>query len=99
MTNSLRFLDKYVSRAVGYHNFLRLSRLNKTIAFLDKVTAPDIACTILVYKNATKVWKEENCRSGQAQQPMMRGVRQRIKKQLSWRTGGASAEEWRRLDR
>jgi len=54
-----------------------------TITFLDMVTALDIAYTILVYENATKVWKEENCRSGQAQQSMMRGVRQRIKKQVS----------------
>jgi hypothetical protein len=54
-----------------------------TITFLDMVTVPDIAYTILVYKNATKVWKEENCRSGQAQQPMMRSVRQRIEKQVS----------------
>ena len=83
MTNFLCFLDKYVSRAVGYHYFLRLNRSNMTITFLDMVTAPDIAYTILVYENATKVWKEENCRSGQAQQPMMRGVRQRIKKQVS----------------
>ncbi len=55
MTNFLCFLDKYVSRAVGYHYFLRLNRSNKTITFLDKVTAPDIAYTILVYENATKV--------------------------------------------
>jgi hypothetical protein len=83
MTDFLCFLDKYVSRAVGYHYFLQLSRLNKTITFLDEVTVPNIAYTILVYENATKVRKEENCRSGQAQQPMMRGVRQRIKKQVS----------------
>ncbi len=59
MTNFLCFLDKYVSRAVGYHYFLRLSRSNKTITFLDKVTAPDIAYTILVYENPSKVWKDE----------------------------------------
>ena len=79
----LRFLDKYVSHAVGNHYFLRLSKLNMTKTFIDKVTASEIAYTISVYKNSKKVWEEENCRSEQAQRLMMRGVRQHIKKQVS----------------
>jgi hypothetical protein len=55
----LRFLDKYVSHAVGNHYFLQWSKLNKSKTFLDKVTASDIAYTILVYKNTKEVWEEE----------------------------------------
>ncbi len=57
------FLDKYVSHAVGNHyflHFLQWSKLNKSKTFLDKVTASDIAYTILVNEN-TKVeaWEED----------------------------------------
>ena len=51
--------DKYVSHAVGNHYFLQWSKLNRSNTFLDKVTASDIAYTILVYKNTKEVWKEE----------------------------------------
>ncbi len=39
----LRFLDKYVSHAVGNHYFLQWSKSNRSKTFLDKVTASDIA--------------------------------------------------------
>ena len=55
----LRFLDKYVSHAVGNHYFLQWSKLNRSKTFLDKVTASDIAYTILVYENTKEVWEEE----------------------------------------
>jgi hypothetical protein len=55
----MRFLDKYVSRAVGNHYFMQWSKSNRTKTFLDKVTASDIAYTILVYENSNEVWKEE----------------------------------------
>ena len=55
----MRFLDKYVSHAVGNHYFMQWSKSNRTKTFLDKVTASDIAYTILVYKNSKEVWKEE----------------------------------------
>jgi hypothetical protein len=57
--NFLRFLDKYVSCAVGNHYFLQWSKLNRTKTLLDKVTASDIAYTILVCKNSKEVWEEE----------------------------------------
>ncbi len=47
----LRFLDKYVSHAVGNHYFLQWSKLNRSKPFLDKVTKSDIAYTI-----PQKVW-------------------------------------------
>ncbi len=47
----LRFLDKYVSHAVGNHYFLQGSKSNRSKTFLDKVTASDIVYTILVYEN------------------------------------------------
>jgi hypothetical protein len=47
----LRFLDKYVSHAVGNHYFLQWSKSNRSKTFLNKVTALDIAYTILVYEN------------------------------------------------
>jgi hypothetical protein len=54
----LRFLDKYVSHA-GNHYFLQWSKSNRSKTFLDKVTASDIAHTILVYENAKEVWEED----------------------------------------
>ena len=55
----MQFLDKYVSHAVGNHYFMQWSKSNRTKTFLDKVTASDIAYTILVYENSNEVWKEE----------------------------------------
>jgi hypothetical protein len=55
----LRFLDKYVSHAVGNHYFLQWSKTNRSKTFLGKVTASDIAYTILVYENTKEVWEEE----------------------------------------
>jgi hypothetical protein len=55
----LRFLDKYVSHAIGSHLFLQWSKSNRTKTFLNRVTASDIAYTILVYENCKEVWEEE----------------------------------------
>ncbi len=55
----LRFLDKYVSRAMGTHFVSRWSKSNCTKTILDKITVLDIAYTILVYKNSKEVWEEE----------------------------------------
>jgi hypothetical protein len=55
----LRFIDKYVSCAVGNHYFLQWSKSNRTKTFLDKVTALDIAYTILVYEYTKEVWEED----------------------------------------
>jgi hypothetical protein len=53
----LRFLDKYVSHAIG--RFSQWSKSNRTKTFLDLVTASNIAYTILVYGNCKEVWEEE----------------------------------------
>ena len=55
----LRFLDKYVSRAVGNHTFARWKKSHQTKTLLDKISASDIAYTILVYENSREVWEEE----------------------------------------
>jgi len=62
----LRFLDKYVSQAVGNHTFARWKKLHQTKTLLDKIStsdiaylALDIAYTILVYENSKEVWEEE----------------------------------------
>jgi hypothetical protein len=55
----LWFLDKYVNHAVGNHYFLQWSKSNRSKTFLDKVTASDIAYTILVYENTKEVWEED----------------------------------------
>jgi hypothetical protein len=55
----LFFLDNCVSHAVGNHYFLQLSKSNRSKTFLDKVTASDIAYTILVYENTREVWEED----------------------------------------
>jgi hypothetical protein len=38
---------------------MQWSKSNRTKTFLDKVTASEIAYTILVYENSNEVWKEE----------------------------------------
>jgi hypothetical protein len=58
----LQFLDKYVSHAVGNHYFLQWSKLNRSKTFLDKVTASDIAYTILVFENNLKKCGRKTCR-------------------------------------
>ncbi len=55
----LQFLDKYVSHDIGSHLFFQWSKSNRTKTFLDRVTASNIACTILVYENSKEVWEEE----------------------------------------
>jgi hypothetical protein len=55
----LRFLDKYVSRAVGNHTFARWKKSHQTKTLLDKISASDIAYTFLVYENSREVWEEE----------------------------------------
>jgi hypothetical protein len=35
-----------------------LTKFNRSKTVLDKVTASDIACTILVYENTKEVWEE-----------------------------------------
>ncbi len=59
MEHFLQFLDKYVSHAVGNHYFLQWSKSNRSKKNLDKVTASDIAYTILVYENTKEVWEED----------------------------------------
>jgi hypothetical protein len=55
----LQFLDKYVSCAIGSHLFSQWSKSNCTKPFLDRVTASNIAYTILVYENGKEMWEEE----------------------------------------
>ncbi len=51
-------LDKYVSHGVGNHYFLQWTKSNRSNTFLYKVTASDIAYTILAYENTKEVWEE-----------------------------------------
>ena len=55
----LRFVDKYVVRAVGVHFLSQWSKSHRSKTILEKVTASDIAYTILVYENSREVWEEE----------------------------------------
>jgi hypothetical protein len=55
----LQFLGKYVSHAVDNHYFLQWSKSNRSNNCLDKVTASDIAYTVLVYENTKGVWEED----------------------------------------
>jgi len=55
----LGFLNKYVSQAVGNHTFARWKKMHQTKTLLDKISASDIAYTILVYENSREVWEEE----------------------------------------
>jgi hypothetical protein len=78
----LWFLDKYVSHAVGNNYFLQWSEPNRSKTFLDKVTASDIAYTILVYENIKEVW-EENLQIKASSRTMRRGIMQCIIKNPS----------------
>ena len=55
----LRFLDKYVSQAVGHHTFARWKKSHQTKTLLDTISVSDIAYTILVCENSKEVWEEE----------------------------------------
>ncbi len=55
----LRFIDKYVSRAIGNYQIAKWTRANKDKTLMDKVTASDIAYSIIVYENTKEVWEEE----------------------------------------
>ena len=55
----LRFIDKYVSRAVGNNTYARWKKFHLTKTLLDIISASDIAYTMLVYENSKDVWEEE----------------------------------------
>ena len=55
----LHFIDKYISRTMGTHFLSQWRKLNRTKTILDKITASDIAYTILVYENSKEVWDKE----------------------------------------
>ncbi len=56
----LRFVDKYVSWAVGNNTYARWKKSHQTKTLLDKILASDIAYTILVYENSKEVWEEDD---------------------------------------
>ncbi len=60
----LRFVDKYVSQAVGNHTYVRWKKLHQTKTLLDKILASNIAYTILVYENSKEVWEQKRMRKG-----------------------------------
>jgi hypothetical protein len=91
----LRFLDKYVSHAVGNHYFLQWSKLNRSKSFLDKVTASDIAYTTLVYENIKEVWEEDlQIKASIKNDEDRRNAMHHKKKQVSCRKGRASQKVW-----
>ena len=55
----LTFIDNYVKHAVGGHYINKYIKTNRNKTLLDKVTASDIAYTILVCENSKEVWDEE----------------------------------------
>jgi hypothetical protein len=93
------FLDKYVSHAVGNHYFLQWSKSNRSKTFLDKVTASDIAYTILVYENAKEVWEEDlQIKTSSRTDEERRNAMHHKKNQVSCRKGKASQKVWQWLD-
>jgi hypothetical protein len=91
----LRFLDKYVSHAVGNHYFLQWSKSNRSQTFLDKVTASDIAYTILVYENTKKVWEEDvQIKTSYKIDEQRHNAMHHKKTQVSCRKGKASQKVW-----
>ena len=55
----LTFIDNYVKHAVGGHYINKYIKTNRNKTLLDKITASDIAYTILVCENSKEVWDEE----------------------------------------
>ncbi len=55
----IRFIDKYVSGAIGNYQITKWTRANKDKTLMDNVTASDIAYSIIVYENTKEVWEEE----------------------------------------
>lgn len=55
----MTFIDNYVKHAVGGHYINKYIKTNRNKTLLDKVTASDIAYTILVCENSKEVWDEE----------------------------------------
>lgn len=76
----LRFIDKYVSQAVGNHHFSQWSKANRSKTLLDRVTPSDIAYTILVYENSKEVWEEELQIKSRTNDPYERRQATRLKK-------------------
>jgi hypothetical protein len=95
----LWFFDKYVSHAVGNHYFLQWSKLNKSKQFLDKVTASDIAYTILVYENTKEVWEEDLHIKASSRTDEERCNTMHHKKQVSCKKRKASQKIWQWLDK
>ena len=62
---------------------MQWSKSNRTKTFLDKVTASDIAYTILVYENSNEVWKEELQIRATSRMDDERRTAMREKKQVS----------------
>ena len=60
----LRFLDKYVSCVPGLREISKFYKENPRMTLLDKLTASDIAYTVLVYENTFAVWDENRAWKG-----------------------------------
>ncbi len=90
----LQFLDKYISHAVGNNYFLQQSKSNSSKTFLDKVTALDIAYTILVYENTKEVWEEDLKVKASYKNDEERCNAMHHKNQASCRKGKVSQKVW-----
>jgi hypothetical protein len=96
----LWLLDKYGSHAVGNHYFLQWIKSNRSKTFLDKVTASDIAYTMLVYENTKKVWEEDlQIKASSRTDEEMHNAMHHKKNQVSCRKVKASQKVWRWLGR
>ena len=84
----LRFVEKYVIRAVGVHFLLQWSKLHRSKTILEKVTASDIAYTMLVYENSSEVWEEELMIKENAATEEVRCTMIREKNQIIMEEGG-----------
>ncbi len=98
--HSLQFLDKYVSHAVGNHYFLQWSKSNRSKNFHDKVTALDIAYTILVYENTKEVWEVDlRIKASSRTDEERHNAMHHKKNQVSCRKGKVSQKVWQYLDK
>ncbi len=74
--------------------------MNRGKTFLDKVTASDIAYTILDYENTKEVWEEEvQIKARYKNDEERHNAMHHKKTQVSFRKGKASQKVWQWLDR
>ena len=74
----IHLLDKYVVHLQGRSTLDRYLKKNRNKTMIDKVTASDIAYTILTYENYMDVWQENRLKKESGALPKLYKYTNRI---------------------